>query len=108
MGGRNGNGGFSIKVATELKRQGMGIRTLARRLDPEQPERARRNLNRWIHEGIKPSPANRVAVAVALGVREDAFADDEDDEEDAEMLAALSELSRVLLARVRQEREQVA
>lgn len=92
---------FSTKVFSELKRQGLGIRTLARRMDPEHPERARRNLNRWLHEGIRPSPANRIAVAVALGIREDEFSSDEDDEEDAELHAALAQLTRVLLERVR-------
>lgn len=108
MGDANGNGSFSNKLRVELKRQGLGVRTLARKMDPSHPERARRSLNRWLNEGIKPSPANRVAVAVALGVDEAAFSDDADEDEDAEMLAALSELTRVLLARVREDRERVA
>lgn len=94
----NGNG-FGPKVFSELHRQNIGIRTLARKMDPKQPERARRNLNRWIHEGVKPSPANRVAVAVALGIDEGEFAD-EDDEEDAETLMAFGQLMRALDLRV--------
>lgn len=97
--------GFPRKVQTELKRQGIGIRTLARRMNPDHPEQARRNLNRWIHEGIKPSPPNRVAVAVALGVREDTFSSEEDEEDDAELHAALATLTHVLLERVRAEAE---
>lgn len=104
----NGNGSFSGKLRAELVRQGLGVRTLARKMDPAQPERARRSLNRWLNEGIKPSPANRVAVAVALGVSEDSFDAEDDDEEDAELHRALADLTRVLLARVREDREVVA
>lgn len=100
---RNGNGSFSNKLRTELTRQGLGVRTLARKMDPAKPERARRSLNRWLNEGIAPSPANRVAVAVALGVPEDSFSAEDDDEEDAELHQALADLTRVLLARVRSE-----
>lgn len=103
MGKGNGSNGFSSKLRTELVKQNLGVRTLARRMDPGQPERARRSLNRWLNEGIKPSPANRVAVALALGVPEDSFADDDDEEEDAELYAALSQLTRVIVSRVKEE-----
>lgn len=104
MANTNGHAGFSNKLRAELVRQGLGVRTLARKMDPAQPERARRSLNRWLNEGIKPSPANRVAVAVALGVPEESFSDDDDAEEDAELHRALADLTRVLLARVREDR----
>lgn len=106
--GRNGNG-FAKTLTAEMKSQGVSIRGLARKLaGPEathsQLEIQRRNLNRWIHEGIKPSPGNRAAVAVALGVSKETFAD-EDDEEDSELA---SDLYAAIQAILRAERERVA
>lgn len=50
------------------ERPGWGIRTLARRMNPEEPEVARRALNRYLYEGSNPTEANRDLIAEALGV----------------------------------------
>jgi hypothetical protein len=56
-------------LRTEIDaREGWGIRTLARRMNPEEPEIARRCLNRVLYEGADPSPANRALIAEGLGV----------------------------------------
>jgi transcriptional regulator with XRE-family HTH domain len=50
------------------ERDGWGIRTLARRMTPQDPEISRRALNRYLYEGSYPSAANLVLLADALGV----------------------------------------
>lgn len=54
----------------EIKQRGWGVRTLARHMtDPgEDPEIARRCLNRVLFEGSNPSPENRALIADGLGV----------------------------------------
>lgn len=47
-----------------------GIRTLAREMNPVEPEIARRCLNRILYEGSEPSPPNKAMLAEALGVAE--------------------------------------
>jgi transcriptional regulator with XRE-family HTH domain len=83
---------FARQLREELSRQKLGIRTLARRMDPERPETARRSLYKWLGGEHLPSRASREAVAVALGLPEDHFSAD-DDEEDA-----LEPLTRDILA----------
>lgn len=53
-----------------LTERGWGVRTLARHMTPDDPERARRAVNRYLHEGSRPSPENRRLIAVALNVGE--------------------------------------
>ncbi len=74
---------FASKLRGELDRQGLGVRTLAKRIDPANPERTRRSLNKWLAGEHRPSAASRLAVAEALGVPSEVFS--EDDEEDASM-----------------------
>lgn len=57
------------------KRDGWGIRTLARHMNPRDPEVARRALNRYLYEGAEPSGAYRVLIAEALGVAESGMPD---------------------------------
>lgn len=53
----------------QLEDRGWGVRTLARRMDPDgDGEIARRALNRYLFEGSNPTEANRALIAVALGV----------------------------------------
>lgn len=49
-------------------RPNWGVRTLARRMNPAEPEVARRCLNRCMYEGSNPSDAYREQIAAALGV----------------------------------------
>ena len=71
--------------------QRLSMRGLARRLDPENVERARRNLIRWYYEGIKPGRRNRLDVARVLGIDP---AELEDDDEEGDPLAALDAFLR--------------
>lgn len=50
------------------ERPNWGIRTLARQMNPDEPEIARRALNRYMYEGADPSDAYRDQIAAALGV----------------------------------------
>lgn len=88
---------FVRKVRGEIAAQELSIRALARRIDPANVDRARRNLHRWLDEGIQPSAASRVAVAHALGVPTEEVTDDEDEEDDP----AVS-LDALLRLRIRQ------
>lgn len=55
-------------LRAELDEHGLGVRTLARRMNPSEPEVARRALNRYLYEGAYPSEANRDLIAEALDV----------------------------------------
>ena len=55
-------------LTAELAERGWGIRTLARKMNPEEPEIARRALNRYLFEGSNPTEVNREAIAAALDV----------------------------------------
>lgn len=65
---------FVERVRAEMRKQDLSIRALARKMDPENLNRARRNLHRWLDEGIVPGRASREELAVALGLPVDTFA----------------------------------
>lgn len=69
---------FSQRVRGEMARQGVSIKGLARRIDPTNVDRVRRNLHRWLDEGILPHRSSRREVATALGLDEHALDDDEE------------------------------
>lgn len=77
---------FVTRVRAEIAAQGLTIRGLARKIDPLNVDRARRNIHRWLDEGIAPSRASRRDVADALGIE---AAELEDDDEEADPLVAL-------------------
>jgi len=68
---------FAAKLRAELTRQDLGVRTLARRIDPTNVDRVRRQLNRWL-KGTRPSPENRERVEGALGIARGSLADEDD------------------------------
>lgn len=95
---------FGTRLRQELDRQRVSIRTLAKRLDSERPEVARRNLARWIGGYNSPSRLNRIAVAHALGIPPEAFLEDDDEEEDP-LVALMSALRRVVREELKNERK---
>lgn len=74
----------------------MSVRGLARTIDPDRPEAARRNLVRWIGGHNSPSRLSRIAVANALGLSPEELLDDEDEEADpvSDLMAVLRKLAR--------------
>ena len=92
---------FGDKLALELERQQVSRHDLARRLNPGEPENARRLIRKWIKGQHSPVRSSRVLVAEALGLESGHF-DDEDEEEDAEMLdllvALVSQIERRVVA----------
>lgn len=80
----------------------MSIRALARVLDPQRPDVARRNLARWIGGYNQPSRIHRVAVAEALGLPPEHFFDDDDEEADpvVDLMKVIRRVVREELARV--------
>jgi hypothetical protein len=52
----------------ELTKREWGVRTLARRINPDDPEIARRMLNRCLFDGSNPEEGNREAIAAGLNV----------------------------------------
>lgn len=51
-------------------------------MDPANVDRARRNLHRWLDEGITPGRASRLAVSMALGIEAQELDGDDDEESD--------------------------
>lgn len=86
---------FGTHLRSELDKRKMSIRGLARTIDPQNPEVARRNLARWIGGYNNPSRLNRIAVAEALGLPADTFLPDDDEEEDP-LVALMGALRRVV------------
>lgn len=84
---------FQTKLAAELGERGMGYRTLAKLLDPENVETQRRTIRRWMKGVQAPTRASRDAVTDALGLERGVL--DPDDEEDS--------LVRVLMAGLERE-----
>lgn len=99
---------FGHQLRQELDRQGLSLRAFARRLNPSNPEVARRSLAKWNAGTVVPSLESRSAVAVALGLNPSHFGDDEDEEESelyADLDAALNALVRHAVDRASRERE---
>jgi len=93
---------FGEKLRRELDRQDVSVRALARKLQPQQPEVARRNLARWIGGYNRPTTAHRDAIADALGVSREQFAAD-DEEEDDPLVALMNAVRRVVREEVERE-----
>lgn len=91
---------FVRRVRAEMAAQGLSIRGLARKIDPANIDRARRNIHRWLDEGIAPSRASRREVAVALGVTEGELASEDDPESD--LFAALVSALRPFAPAIRE------
>jgi transcriptional regulator with XRE-family HTH domain len=88
---------FVIRVWAEMDAQKLSMRGLARRIDPSNIDRARRNLIRWLHEGIRPGRQSRRAVARALGIDPEEL---EEDDADADSLSLDELLERRIAAAV--------
>lgn len=87
---------FVARVRSEMLTQALSVRGLARRMDPANVDRARRNLHRWLDEGITPSRSSRAEVTAALGVEAHELDGDEDEESDlpTALITVLSALVR--------------
>jgi hypothetical protein len=85
---------FQTRVRAELDAQRLSMRGLARRIDPDNVERARRNLIRWMHSTTQPSRLSRLDVAQALGIDP---AELEDDDEESDPVAALFNAVRAVV-----------
>jgi transcriptional regulator with XRE-family HTH domain len=94
---------FGDKLRTELDRQHLSVRKLARQMSPENPEPMRRNLARWIGGYNRPSRIHRVMVAEALGVPLETF--DEDDEEGDIVAALVRAIRRVVREELKSREE---
>lgn len=82
---------FVRRVREEMREQGLSIRGLARLMDPNNVDRARRNLHRWLDEGISPNRASVVEIADALGVDADEL------DEEGELSVAFERMLRSYL-----------
>lgn len=71
---------FADWLGDQLTQRAWGVRTLAKQLNPTHPEIPRRALNRYLHEGAKPTESYRTAIAAAFGLSKDELPDDEGEE----------------------------
>lgn len=58
---------FAQWLRNQLRERDWGVRTLARKMNPEEPEVARRALNRYL-TGASPTAAYRNLIARGLGI----------------------------------------
>lgn len=82
MEGRTPYTTFGRKLRSELVRQDVSVRELARRISPRDFENQRRTIARWLTpspEATTPSPASRRASATALGLDPTYFEEDDDE-----------------------------
>lgn len=91
---------FGSLLRDALTSQGVSIRELARRLNPERPETARRSLIRYIKGEVIPEQRNRDEIAAALGLSTDYFAENAEEALQRERLARALEplLDALMLA----------
>lgn len=86
---------FVARVRVEMARQSLSVRGLARKMDPLNVDRARRNLHRWLDEGIAPGRASRAEVAGALGIEAHELTEAEDEESHQVASLTLDEFLRL-------------
>lgn len=61
---------FADWLRTQLDERGLGVRTLARKIDPQNPEAPRRAIYHYLR-GSTPTEAYLTAIAEAFGVSRD-------------------------------------
>jgi transcriptional regulator with XRE-family HTH domain len=91
---------FGEILRAELEHQRVSTRELARRLaeTPDKLENQRRTLIRYMSGAVLPGPQAREAIAAALGISPDVFAEDADRAAKRErVIDALAPLADVLL-----------
>src|SRR5688500_10172956 len=91
---------FGRKVRGILDGRGQSIRSLARSMNPDNPEDAKRDLLRWFKaDGPVPGPRSRRRVETGLGVEAGTL--DDDDEESDPVAALMDALRAVVRAEVK-------
>lgn len=89
---------YGEKLRAHLETTDVSVRGLARRLDPENPEAPRRQLNR-ILAGRKPRPDTREKIAAALGVPRQVIEGEDEDEEEDPLAVLLVRVQKLLSER---------
>jgi len=103
--GRNGTRAavFAQALRRELDSRGFTVRGFGKRVDPADPERGRRRVQRHLSGKHLPSGPSRRNYALALGIPADSFEPDVDTEErdlNSRLTSTIREL-RALQAEVR-------
>jgi hypothetical protein len=92
---------FSDKLSAVLEERKMGNRTLAKLIDPDHVESARRSIRKWLSGQHQPNRASIDSVTDALGLERGAL--DPDDEEESLYRALVANLNRDKLRRALDE-----
>jgi transcriptional regulator with XRE-family HTH domain len=106
---RKNRSAFGDLLRSELDAQGVSIRELARRLSGEESrvENVRRSLMRYVQGEVMPGVDAREAIADALGIDTNVFAEDAQSAARRDrILAALEPLADVLLEIAVETRDQ--
>lgn len=91
---------FAQKLRAHLNEHGIGVRTLARTIDPDNVEPVRRSLNKWLSGQHLPSAPSRQLVTAALGLEQGSLDSDDDEEADPLTDALIDALMERLLRRL--------
>lgn len=86
---------YGDSLRSFLASRNISTRTLAKRLNPSNPESARRDLNR-IFAGREPRAEKREEIAAALGVERREIEGDPDDEEEDPVAALLYQVQTLV------------
>ncbi len=97
-----GRENYATWLSRKLDEAGYTVRGFAKRMNPENPEIARRTLRRYIKGDVIPREPAQREIAEHLGSEEIGPSDDDDEESDlfAELQRRVDEISALLKARV--------
>lgn len=94
MGKNNAAEAFAHRLRSLLEQQEYSVRGFGKKVDPEQPERGRRRVQRHLSGEHLPSKASRDSYADALGVEPEELPLPSDDDDGEDVQATLSAMTR--------------
>lgn len=101
---------FAQALRREIEARGFSIRGFGKRVDPNDPERGRRRVQRHLSGRHLPSPQSRLSYAMALGLPGSTFEPDADAEDrslNARLTSAIREL-QALRSEVQEQQSEKA
>lgn len=83
---------YGLRLRAALEETGTSIYRLSRQINPQAPESARSNIQRYLRGAVLPSIEKRFELATALGRDDLKSATSSDDDEEADPVALMTAL----------------